>query len=670
MEVKMNFALIMLLFFLSYAKSSAQKISIGESINTDFVEYAPSINADGKTMIYQSNKDGRYKLYITHKDGNGVWKDPVSIDAINDFGSDNDLIGGPSISYDGNYIYFFASFDGGLGAEDIYYSEKQGDSWGDPVNIGAPINSRQYEGFPSISADGKKLYFMRFSRSQRYEGKFCYQLYVAVKNNTGRWGRPAALPAPINKGCEKCPRIMSDDETLIFSAIRGESTSKNNFDLYLTRKLASGRWTEPVAMDYINTTADEIFGSVPSTGDMLFLNIQGEVSQDIFTVPIPKELRPKMVINVQGKVTESGSGKPLGVSFIIIQDNDTLNTGGLSSNPFDGNYTVVLTQGNKYKIVVTAPGYDPKSFEYNLTNLEDYQLFENDIELDKYLGEMQLFITNEISRDTILASVSINDSKIGQQNRAYSFKVEYGENYQAKVIKPGYKPLSQSFKLQGGIFDKVISKKVILTPVSPTLNIIVVDKETGDPIKSYLQLSNQSKRQTAFKGMMETGNYESGLEFNTLYSYRITRPRYFYHQDTIDLRDVYHGRSVRRTIELIPLKKGAKLTLNNINFEINSAALTDSSKIELDNVFNLLKQNRNIVLEIAAHTDDSGDASYNMSLSRQRARSVEEYLISKGVPQAMLASKGYGESVPLVPNTSEENRARNRRVEFIVLEVK
>ncbi len=170
--------------------------------------------------------------------------------------------------------------------------------------------------------------------------------------------------------------------------------------------------------------------------------------------------------------------------------------------------------------------------------------------------------------------------------------------------------------------------------------------------------------------MLETGEYVSELKFNTLYSYRITRPRYFYHQDTIDLRNIYHGRSVRKTVELNPLKKGAKLTLNSINFEINSAALTDSSKIELDNVFTLLKQNRNIVLEIAAHSDDSGDASYNMSLSRQRAKSVEDYLISKGAPQAMLASKGYGESRPLVPNNTDENKALNRRVEFIVLEVK
>jgi outer membrane protein OmpA-like peptidoglycan-associated protein len=103
---------------------------------------------------------------------------------------------------------------------------------------------------------------------------------------------------------------------------------------------------------------------------------------------------------------------------------------------------------------------------------------------------------------------------------------------------------------------------------------------------------------------------------------------------------------------------------------LNSADLTQDSKTELDNVFELLKQNRNIVLEIAAHTDDLGDDTYNLQLSNARAKSVKEYLLSLGVPEMMLVSKGYGESMPAVRNDSEENRKLNRRVEFLVLDAK
>src|SRR5690606_11226638 len=117
------------------------------------VEYAPSISADGRTMIIESNRRGKYELYVSQMQ-NGKWSDPLPIDGINNFGDSTDLIGGPSITFDGNTLFFFASFRGGLGSEDIYYSIREGNGWSKPVNLGEPINSAGYEGFPSISADG------------------------------------------------------------------------------------------------------------------------------------------------------------------------------------------------------------------------------------------------------------------------------------------------------------------------------------------------------------------------------------------------------------------------------------------------------------------------------------------------------------------------------------
>lgn len=82
------------------------------SINSKQIEYAPSISADGRTIIYQSNKDGKYKLYIAQKEGS-EWKSKP-IHSINNYKSSNSLIAGSSISHDGNYIYFFASFPGSI----------------------------------------------------------------------------------------------------------------------------------------------------------------------------------------------------------------------------------------------------------------------------------------------------------------------------------------------------------------------------------------------------------------------------------------------------------------------------------------------------------------------------------------------------------------------------
>jgi outer membrane protein OmpA-like peptidoglycan-associated protein len=124
------------------------------------------------------------------------------------------------------------------------------------------------------------------------------------------------------------------------------------------------------------------------------------------------------------------------------------------------------------------------------------------------------------------------------------------------------------------------------------------------------------------------------------------------------------------TAELVSLKAQTSIRLNNINFGSNSADLTSESFPELNRVVQLIKDNPSIVIEIAAHTDNVGSGSYNMVLSEKRAQSVVNYLLDNSVTPERLVAKGYGLKSPMVPNTSDENRALNRRVEFKILEIR
>ena len=91
------------------------------------------------------------------------------------------------------------------------------------------------------------------------------------------------------------------------------------------------------------------------------------------------------------------------------------------------------------------------------------------------------------------------------------------------------------------------------------------------------------------------------------------------------------------------------------------------SYAELDRLFTILKNNPEMKIEIGGHTDDVGSDEYNLNLSRERANAVITYLVGKGTTADRLTAKGYGESKPEVPNTNDENRATNRRVEFRIL---
>jgi outer membrane protein OmpA-like peptidoglycan-associated protein len=102
-----------------------------------------------------------------------------------------------------------------------------------------------------------------------------------------------------------------------------------------------------------------------------------------------------------------------------------------------------------------------------------------------------------------------------------------------------------------------------------------------------------------------------------------------------------------------------------IQFDFNKSTIKPVSFPILDAVRDVLVANPKITIEVQGHTDNVGQPQYNMTLSQQRAAAVKNYLVAHGIDQARLVSKGYGLTQPLVPNTTEANRALNRRVQFI-----
>jgi len=119
-------------------------------------------------------------------------------------------------------------------------------------------------------------------------------------------------------------------------------------------------------------------------------------------------------------------------------------------------------------------------------------------------------------------------------------------------------------------------------------------------------------------------------------------------------------------IENLEIEK--PVVLNNIYFSLNEATLQAESQTELTNLLNLLEDNPGIKIEIHGHTDNTGSDEYNQQLSEERAKAVVNYLIENGISEERLSYKGFGRSKPLTDNKTEEGMAKNRRVEFVVIE--
>ena len=113
------------------------------------------------------------------------------------------------------------------------------------------------------------------------------------------------------------------------------------------------------------------------------------------------------------------------------------------------------------------------------------------------------------------------------------------------------------------------------------------------------------------------------------------------------------------------LDKDGRVQLYGILFDVDEATLKAESVKQLQHVVTLMKDNPELLLEVQGHTDDRGSDDYNLKLSQQRSETVVTYLGLFGIDTGRLVPKGYGESKPVEPNTTEQGRAKNRRVELV-----
>jgi OmpA-OmpF porin, OOP family len=134
----------------------------------------------------------------------------------------------------------------------------------------------------------------------------------------------------------------------------------------------------------------------------------------------------------------------------------------------------------------------------------------------------------------------------------------------------------------------------------------------------------------------------------------------------LDAVDACPGSTVGLVVDASGCLVEQTVTLRAINFEMGSAKLMADSRTALDEIARTLKNQRNLSVEIVGHTDDAGNDGFNLLLSQQRAESVRQYLIGKGIAPERMVSIGMGETQPVAGNDTPEGRVANRRVEFKV----
>jgi predicted negative regulator of RcsB-dependent stress response len=227
--------------------------NVGDLINTENNEFQPYIPPDESTLVFTSDEkyDSRYKIhtnnvYITERE-DGKWGRPKMLGVVNS--QEDEFVSGLAA----NDSYLFVKFQRYEAYDDIFMAEKSGTRIGRPVGLGDNINSKDIESGATLSPTGDTLYFA----SNRDGGLGGMDIWMAISLPDGSWGTPVNLGEPVNtKYDEDFPHIMGDGETFFFSSTG--HNSMGGYDVFRTKLNAkTGKFAAPRNFGYpVNNTYD------------------------------------------------------------------------------------------------------------------------------------------------------------------------------------------------------------------------------------------------------------------------------------------------------------------------------------------------------------------------------------------------------------------------------
>lgn len=506
-------------------------------------------------------------------------------------------------------------------------------------NLGTNINTIYPEYSPIVTADESRLYFSSRRPDNmgtvisKTDGLPAEDIYYSDKQNS-EWQKVAHPQMPLNTANhDAIVGLTPDGQTLlIYRAEKGG-------DIYEC-KIQGNQWSEPQALPTpINSKYHESSASYSFDGKIIYFDSNrpgGYGGHDIYKIERKSDGTWGEAENLGPTINtaqdeESVFLHPDGIT-LYFSSNGHPNLGGydiFKASKHNGEWDIPINLGypvnspddDKY-FSITA---NNKKGYYSTTKANGYGLA--DIYQIIFLGEEKKLTNN--TEDQLLSYMTE-----GFVDTSVAEKIE-------TVIQE-----SQMTLLSG----------TILGPDNMPMNAIIeiIDNKSG------LVLAT-------FESNSATGKYLVSLPAGKNYGITVKSENYLFHSENFDVAEGEGFSDIKLNIQMQEKKVGSKLALRNVFFDFNKWELKKESFTELNRIVELLKENQTMEMEISGHTDNIGSEKYNLQLSEKRAKSVYNYLISAGVESKRLQYQGYGFSLPIDSNETEEGRSRNRRTEIQIL---
>ncbi|MCK9613298.1 MAG: OmpA family protein [Bacteroidales bacterium] len=504
-------------------------------------------------------------------------------------------------------------------------------------NLGSIVNSVYPEYSPLINADESVLFFTS-RRDNTTGGKqdefyvYYEDIYMTEKTSSG-WTVPKNPANPLNgPKHDATVGLAPDGQTLL--TYKGE----NGGDIYESR-LKGNAWTKPEKLGgNINTAYHESSATISYDGKTLYFVSDRPGGYGLHDIYMSK------------KDKKGRWGEPENLGLMI---NTSYDDEGVFIHP-DGKTLYFSSEGHK-----TMGGLDifkstfedgkwsePENLGYPINTPDDDVFFSisasgvhgyyssvqkdgyggHDIYVITFLGPEKPLVNN--NEDNLLASIAqpVNETVIEKP-------VQIKEN-QVTILK-------------GKVMDEIS-----LNPLGAVIEI--TDNERNEVISS---LESNSV----------TGKYLISLPSGKNYGIAVKAEGYLFHSENLNIPPTTTYREVEKDIKLKKLEVGSTIVLNNIFFDFDKSTLRTESYPELERLLKLLNDYPTLKIEISGHTDNKGSASYNKTLSENRAKAVVDYLTGKDINKSRLTYVGFGFDKPIATNDTDEGRQLNRRTEFKIL---
>jgi OOP family OmpA-OmpF porin len=358
--------------------------ALSDTVNCFALQYFPVLTADQQELIFTrrlGNRDEHDEdLVISRKNNRGQWTTPVSISKnINSYLNE----GTCTISADGRKLIFTSCVGRqGLGSCDLFESVKIGDAWTTPVNLGPAVNSGDWESQPSLSADGRTLYFI----SERRGGLGRRDIWYSTLDEDGQWTKARNLGAPINTEFDEISPFIHVNDKILYFASNG-LTGYGGYDLFSSERTADG-WSKPENIGApINNHEDQFSLFITADGKRGYysheeVNAQHQVQGKLYEIDIPEDKQIKFKSNyVKGTITDQVTGRPLKATVELFDIRETKIVSQVSSDSVSGTYLMVLTQGSEYALYINKSAYLFQSLNFDYSEARDLEPIIRDVAL-------------------------------------------------------------------------------------------------------------------------------------------------------------------------------------------------------------------------------------------------------------------------------------------------